>query len=348
MFLYELYIFSAVFRKILIFFDSTDIAFPSRKLLNNRFCFLKLHSCREFCCYLSVDLIACANRDLIQISQNIQYCKSNVCSSLETASVFGCNTVEPSHTSRTACSSTELTTVTATFSQLICFLAEDLRNECTCSNCTGVSFAYGYDLLDLIWRQACTDGTISSQCGRGCNHRIDSVIRVFQSSELSLKKNLFALFQCIPEIERYVTYVWLNHFLVFHQLVHDIFRFQKRFVIEMLKCYVFGLTDTYNFLFQCFLIKELTYLEADLCIFVRIERSDSGFCGTESLAAKTLLFILIEQNVVRHYHLCSVGDQDLRCRYSTAYYFVVLLEEYRNIQCNTVSDDTCCMSVKHT
>ena len=133
------------------FFDSTDIAFPSRKLLNNRFCFLKLHSCREFCCYLSVDLIACANRDLIQISQNIQYCKSNVCSSLETASVFGCNTVEPSHTSRTACSSTELTTVTATFSQLICFLAEDLRNECTCSNCTGVSFAYGYDLLDLIW-----------------------------------------------------------------------------------------------------------------------------------------------------------------------------------------------------
>ena len=96
MFFYELYIFSAVFRKILIFFDSTDIAFPSRKLLNNRFCFLKLHSCREFCCYLSVDLIACANRDLIQISQNIQYCKSNVCSSLETASVFGCNTVEPS------------------------------------------------------------------------------------------------------------------------------------------------------------------------------------------------------------------------------------------------------------
>ena len=132
------------------------------------------------------------------------------------------------------------------------------------------------------------------------------MIRVFQSSELSLKKNLFSLFQCIPEIERYVAYVWLNHLLVFHQLIHNVFRFQKRLMIEMLKCYVLGLADTYDLLFQCFLIKKLTYLEADLCIFVRIERSDSGFCGTESLAAKTLLFILIEKNVVRHNHLCSI------------------------------------------
>ena len=119
-------------------------------------------------------------------------------------------------------------------------------------------------------------------------------------------------------------------------------------MIKVLKCYVLGLTDTCNLLFQCFLIKELAYLKTDLCIFVRIERSDSRFCGTEGLSTKALFLILVEQNMVRHYHLRSVGDQDLRCRYSTAYHFIVLLEKYRNIQCNTVSDDACCMSVKHT
>ena len=107
------------------FFDSADVAFPSRQSLQNRFCFLKQCSCRKFCCYFSINLISCADRNFIQISKNIKNCESNICSSLKTASVFGCNTVEPSHTSRTACSSTKFTAVTATSSQFICFIAKD-------------------------------------------------------------------------------------------------------------------------------------------------------------------------------------------------------------------------------
>ena len=89
----EFDVFSAILRKILIVLDSTDITFPSWKLLDHRFCFLKSGCGREVCGNLSVDIVSNTNRDLIQISQNIQYCKSNVCSSLETASVFGSNTV---------------------------------------------------------------------------------------------------------------------------------------------------------------------------------------------------------------------------------------------------------------
>ncbi len=131
-------IFSAILRKILIVLYSTDVTFPSWQRLDHRFCFLKLHSCREILLSPLRRSHTCANRDLIQISKNIKNCESNVCSSLKTASVFGSNTVEPSHTSRSSSCSTKFTAVTATSSQFICFIAEDFRNECTCSNCTGV------------------------------------------------------------------------------------------------------------------------------------------------------------------------------------------------------------------
>ena len=93
MFLNELNILSAVLRQILVFLDAADIAFPSRQSLQNRFCFLKQCSCRKFCCYFSINLISCADRNFIQISKNIKNCESNICSSLKTASVFGSNTV---------------------------------------------------------------------------------------------------------------------------------------------------------------------------------------------------------------------------------------------------------------
>ena len=50
----------------------------------------------------------------------------------------------------------ELSAVSAASSELICLIAEDLGNESTCSYCAGVSFAYGYDFLDFIWRNTCS------------------------------------------------------------------------------------------------------------------------------------------------------------------------------------------------
>ena len=95
----------------------------------------------------------------------------------------------------------------------------------------------------------------------------------------------------------------------------------------MLKCYVFGLTDTYNFLFQCFLIKELTYLEADLCIFIRIEWSNSGLGGAKGLTSQTSLLISIKQYMVRHQDLCSVRNQDVWLRNASVYDRLDLLDQ---------------------
>ena len=61
----KLHILSAILRQILIFFDSTDIAFPAGKNLQDRLRSLKLCSRRERINPLAIQLVAYADRDLI-------------------------------------------------------------------------------------------------------------------------------------------------------------------------------------------------------------------------------------------------------------------------------------------
>ena len=172
---------------------------------------------RELCCHFSIDLIAYTYRNLIQVSKYIQNCKRYICRTLHPASVLGSNTVKPSHTSRTSCCRSEFTAVSSAASQLISFLAENLADKCTCSYCTGVCLAYCNDLFDLIRRDSRSDRTVCRQCGRRCYHRINSVIRIFQRTELSFQKNLFAFFDCIVQIQRNITYKWCYHVSVLCQ-----------------------------------------------------------------------------------------------------------------------------------
>ena len=95
-------------------------------------------------------------------------------------------------------------------------------------------------------------------------------------------------------------------------------------------------------------MEQFIYLETDFGIFIGIERSDTGLCGSEGFAAKTFFFILIEENMIRHYDLCSVRDHDLRCRNSSLDYFIVFFKKYRNIQSNTISDHACGVVVEYT
>ena len=93
--------------------DTADIALPARELFQYGLCLFQLVGNREISGNFTVDLIPYTYRDLIQISQCIQYGKCHIGSALQTTAVLGGNTVEPSHTSGTSGSCTELTTVTA-------------------------------------------------------------------------------------------------------------------------------------------------------------------------------------------------------------------------------------------
>ena len=144
----EFDVFSAILRKILIVLYSTDIAFPSWKLLDHRFCFLKSGCGREVCSNLSVDIVSNTNRDLIQIAKYVKYCKCHICSTLKTAAVFRCNTVIPSHTSRTSSGSAVFSAITTASSKLVSLFSENLGNKCTGTYCAGISLAYNNNLLE--------------------------------------------------------------------------------------------------------------------------------------------------------------------------------------------------------
>ena len=71
-------------------------------------------------------------------------------------------------------------------------------------------------------------------------------------------------------------------------------RINGRLAVQMLQNDILGLTHACNFLSQKFLIEKLAYLETDLCIFIRIERCNTGLGGTEGLAAQSLLLVLVK------------------------------------------------------
>ena len=87
-------------------------------------------------------------------------------------------------------------------------------------------------------------------------------------------------------------------------------------MVKMLQQHIFLFSDAYDFLFEQLVVKELAYLETDLGILIRIKRSDPRLCGTERFSSKALFFISVKIFVIRHYHLCSVGDKDLRLRHT--------------------------------
>ena len=194
---------------------------------------------REISRYFSVNIVAYAYRNLVQVAKYVKYGKCHISSTLQTASVFGSHTVEPSHSSRTSGSCTILSAVSAAASQLICFLTEDLADKCTCSYCTGVCLAYSDDLFDLIRRNTCSDGTVSCQCGRRGNHRVNSMIRILQGSQLSFQQNVLSFFDGLPQICGYVTCIRLHHLLVAHEFFVDIILFERFCMIQILKKYIF-------------------------------------------------------------------------------------------------------------
>src|SRR5699024_10390812 len=96
--------------------------------------------------------------------------------------------------------SAELAAVTAAHPKLLRLVTEDLTDKRSGAHCAAVSFADSHNLLDGIRRQPCADRTVGSQRGGRSDHRIDTVIRILQCSELSLQKDVLSFFQRLVQI----------------------------------------------------------------------------------------------------------------------------------------------------
>ena len=132
-----------------------------------------------------VELVADADRNLIEIAECIKYGHGNAGCTLHLAPIAGCNEVEPADTTRTAGGSTVLALIAAALSQLFRFIAENLGNELACADSAGIRLNDRVNLFDLIRRDAaCTDSAEAGDRGGGGDHRINAEVRVLQGAEL--------------------------------------------------------------------------------------------------------------------------------------------------------------------
>ena len=119
-------------------------------------------------------------------------------------------------------------------------------------------------------------------------------------------------------------------------------------MIEMLKQDIFLFKHPGDLLLQCILVEKLLHLKTDLCIFIGIKRCNTRFCRAKACLAKSFLFVLVKKNVVRHYHLRSVGNKYLWHRYALWGNIIDLVEEFLNVKSHAVADYICRMVIENT
>ena len=160
----RLYIVAAVLREILVVADTADITLPARKHLPYGLRTHQLLGSREVLLDLAVDLIANADRDLVQVAQSINNGENHLRCALDAAAVAACYAVEPADATGPSGRCAVLALIAAALAQLFCFLVKDLADECACAYCAGVCLYYYSDILNLIRGDTCANCAVGRQC----------------------------------------------------------------------------------------------------------------------------------------------------------------------------------------
>ena len=165
------------------------------------------------------------------------------------------------------------------------------------------------------------------------------MIGIPERAELSFEQDLLALFQSPVQELRAVAEVGADSFSHFHQLSHELVNFQIGLVVEVLqKGVLLGNGGLEPFL-EPRSIEEIRSLNTYLQILVSIEGSDSAFCRAKFAIRQTLFFILVEEKVIGHDDLRSIGDQDLGLRHVSRKKLLSLGQEGFHIHRDTCAED---------
>ena len=100
-----------------------------------------------------------------------------------------------------------------------------------------------------------------------------------------------------------ISYVGGDLVPVAHQLLKKGLGVQPWLVVEVFKEHVLDLANRFQPLQKALFIKELTDLDAMLCVLIGIKGGDTRFGRAEGVAPQPLLFILVLEDMVRHQYL---------------------------------------------
>ena len=166
------------------------------------------------------------------------------------------------------------------------------------------------------------------------------MVGILHGAQLAFQKDGLVILQGLVQIGGYIAHIGSCHIPVPVQGLKQGLLVQGLLSVEILQKDVL-LHGHPGDLFpeNVVVLEKLGDLPADLGVLVRIEGSDAGFGGAEGLAAQSLLFALVEQDVIGHDELAPFGDHDLRGRNASFLDAFQFSEENGNVQGHSVADD---------
>ena len=173
------------------------------------------------------------------------------------------------------------------------------------------------------------------------------MIRILHGTELTLEQDGLAFLQCLTQELRGIGHIRCDHVSLTMHLLEELIVADLRCMIKLTQDRILDLDNLVQTILEDLLIEELVYLQTDLCILVREERCDTGLRGAIALTGESRLLECIEENVIWHHNLCTVGYQDLRSRNAGVDDGLQLCTELLDIECDTVSEYGCGVIIEY-
>ena len=109
-------------------------------------------------------------------------------------------------------------------------------------------------------------------------------------------------------------------------------------MVQVLQGDILHFQDALQLIQRIGVVKKLRQLEADFCIFIRIEGGNARLGRAKGPPAQARLLVLIKEHMIGHHHLNPVRDQQFR-PYASRFQGGNLLKELTQVQRDTVADD---------
>ena len=346
-FLNELHIRPAVGRQVFVPGDTPDVTIPAWQNLQHRLAPLQGRRRGEVPQDLAVHFIAHADGNFLQIPQCIHHRQRHLGGALYLDPVAGRHGVEPAHPAGPACGCAKLAFITAPNPELLGLIAENLTDKGPCAHRTGIGLYHTDHIRNGVGWQACADGAVACQGGRGSHHRVNSEIRILHRTQLPFQQDALPLRLSLTEELEGVCHIGGDGVPLLPEAVKHLLRRQPGLMVQVLQGDILHFQDALQLIQRIGVVKKLRQLEADFCIFIRIEGGNARLGRAKGPPAQARLLVLIKEHMIGHHHLNPVRDQQLR-PYASRFQGGNLLEELTQVQRDTVADDVGHMGIKHT
>ena len=181
-----------------------------------------------------------------------------------------------------------------------------------------------------------------------CNVWISTIVNIKHGCLSTLEKNLAAFIYLIVQEGNGVAYIRTETLNVAHVLIVDFIKIQRLMVVKSHQLLIFQLKVVLKLAGKFIPIKKIAYTNADTVHLVHVARANAVLGGTNLVGSTSLIADTVHDAMIRHYHMCTVGNADTGNIDTTGCHCIHFLKGNFGIYYNAVTDNTVCSLVQNT